>query len=224
MTPVGPASSAVPDALDGLATAKAHFSGDLRGWSSTLFASPWTAEAGAGVATLSVRDAESAAWICVVARQFRLADTPVSRLLAVARAQVGFREGRHDDNPYGRWIGMNHVAWCGAFVSWVFAQSGQPLPPIQTSRGFTGVQTAYWWARQHHRLSRTPQPGDVFLILRSGNRGHTGIVVSVDRDGTVHTIEGNTLSGRVAARTRPLTTINGAFYRPTGPIDPRDRL
>ena len=223
-------SSADPTALDCFATAARAFSAgaSMRAWQ--LGAHPLTSDVGARMRSCRANYTDEAAWVAIVAEHFREADRRVGSVLDAARSQLGFREGRNDDNPFGKWFGNNHAPWCGAFVSWVFASSGHPLPSIQTKRGFTGVWLAHDWARAHRRLVRTPQPGDVFFILRGNRKGHTGIVETVNADGTVTTIEGNTngaggrLGDRVARRKRSISSLNGGFYRPDGVVDPNDEL
>ena len=97
---------------------------------------------------------------------------------------------------------------------------------------FMRVAVGREWARSHGRLVKNPQPGDVFFMLRTNGTGHTGIVESVNADGTITTIEGNTngrgsrLGDRVARRVRTIGSnngnINGGFMRPIGHIDPED--
>ena len=221
-------SAADPHALDRYTTTTQSFAADAATRAWQLGAHPLTWDMGAQLRTCAGHYVDEAAWVAVVAEHFRAADTRVLNVLEMARSQVGTREGRNDDNPYGTWFGSNHAPWCGAFVSWVFASSGHPLPAIQTKRGFMGVWLAHDWAQQHRRLVRTPQPGDVFFILRRNRTGHTGIVEAVNADGTVTTIEGNTngaggrLGDRVARRTRRIPTLNGGFYRPDGTVDPTD--
>lgn len=42
-------------------------------------------------------------------------------IIATALAEVGYREGRNNNNKYGRWFGQNYVSWCCIFICWVFA-------------------------------------------------------------------------------------------------------
>lgn len=49
-------------------------------------------------------------------------------IINTASAEVGYREGKNNENKYGKWYGQNHVSWCCIFVCWVFAhvKSGNP--------------------------------------------------------------------------------------------------
>jgi CHAP domain len=120
--------------------------------------------------------------------------TLVDRLCEVARSQVGIKEGADNDTKYGRWFGTNHLPWCGAFVSWCFAQVAgvnTPLRGIQTPKGFAGTQLAARWAKKSGRLFSTPMKGDVVVWRHTATTGHTGIVVGVHGD-QYDVIEGNT--------------------------------
>ncbi len=123
--------------------------------------------------------------------------------VSVARGQVGYREGANNDNKYGEWFGMNHVAWCVIFVCWCAAQSGAPIP---TNLSYVGDMTAYFQSRGKYRTVSSgyiPQAGDLMI---QGDR-HIGIVVSATRS-SVQTIEGN-CSDSVRAMTRYYSEISG---------------
>jgi hypothetical protein len=89
--------------------------------------------------------------------------------------------------------------WCAYFASWAARQAGVPLG--DHGQGFGSVSAVYGWAQQTGRAIPAgngvkPQPGD--LIVWGGE--HIGIVQSVDPDGSIHTIEGNS-SDKVSQRT-----------------------
>jgi hypothetical protein len=89
--------------------------------------------------------------------------------------------------------------WCAYFASWAARQAGVPLG--DQGQGFGSVSDVYAWAQKTGRAipngpGVTPQPGD--LIVWGGE--HIGIVQSVDPNGTIHTIEGNS-SNKVSQRT-----------------------
>lgn len=90
--------------------------------------------------------------------------------------------------------------WCAYFVSWVSQQAGTPLGEV--GQGFASVDAVYAWAQRTGRAvpnspgaPARPNPGDLIVWDE-----HIGLVESVDPDGTVHTIEGNS-SDMVARRT-----------------------
>ena len=104
------------------------------------------------------------------------------------------------------------------------AHEDRPLPEIQAAKGFAKVGRAFVWARRNGRLAKSPEPGDIFLISHDGNNGHTGIVKTVNRDGTVTTLEGNTNTAGsrtgdgVYERTRLVASINAGFVRIGGEL------
>lgn len=85
--------------------------------------------------------------------------------------------------------------WCALFASWCFAKldGGSPFGRI------AATWAIYDWAVAKGRIvgaADTPQPGDIFLILRGsrndpGRRGHTMIVCTDLGGGLFATIEGN---------------------------------
>ena len=44
----------------------------------------------------------------------------MSRIVKIAKMQIGYVEKAGNDTIYGEWFGMNGTAWCGIFVSWCF--------------------------------------------------------------------------------------------------------
>jgi hypothetical protein len=121
-------------------------------------------------------------------------------VLRIARSQIGYEEGRDNDNKYGRSYGMNHNAWCQQFVWWVFRQAGAggEMPKTAVTR------VAYPWYRRHRKLVpvRDAKPGDVVWFDFSGTLkpvSHVGIVEKNLGRGRLQTIEGNT--NRAGSRT-----------------------
>jgi hypothetical protein len=89
--------------------------------------------------------------------------------------------------------------WCAYFASWAARQAGVPIG--DHGQGFGAVSDVYGWAQKTGRAIPNgsgvkPQPGD--LIVWGGE--HIGIVQSVDANGSIHTIEGNS-SDKVSQRT-----------------------
>src|SRR3954454_17664822 len=84
--------------------------------------------------------------------------------------------------------------WCAYFTSWAAKQAGIPIG--EQGQGFGAVSAVWDWAQRTGRTSAQPQAGN--LIVWGGR--HIGIVESVDADGKIHTIEGNS-SDQVSRRT-----------------------
>jgi hypothetical protein len=117
--------------------------------------------------------------------------------LAAAQSQVGVAEqppGSNDGPQIAEFrtatAGSGVGPWCAYFTSWAAAQAGVPLG--EAGQGFGSVSALYGWAQRTGRATPAgpgvrPNPGD--LIVWGGR--HIGIVESVDPDGSIHTIEGN---------------------------------
>ena len=126
--------------------------------------------------------------------------------LAAAQSQVGVSEqppGSNDGPQIAEYrtatAGSGVGPWCAYFTSWAAAQAGVPLG--EAGQGFGSVSALYGWAQRTGRATPAgpgvqPSPGD--LIVWGGE--HIGIVESVDPDGSIHTIEGNS-SNAVSRRT-----------------------
>ena len=145
-------------------------------------------------------------------------------IIAIAMSQIGVaEEGTSNRIKYcTAYYGNNTgAAWCCIFVWWVFNQAG-------ASRIF-GSKTAYCptlmnYFKNKGRLDMSPQVGDiVFFNFSGGNTAkHVGIVIELNNDGTITTVEGNTGAsndtngGQVMQRTRKLSTVVG-FAHPEYP-------
>jgi hypothetical protein len=125
--------------------------------------------------------------------------------LAAAQAEVGVAEQPPGSNNSPRiaqyrqaTAGSGVGPWCAYFVSWAARSVGAPLG--EQGQGFGSVEQVWSWAQRAGKAipagTQPPQTGD--LIVWGGR--HIGMVESVDPDGTIHTIEGNS-SDRVSQRT-----------------------
>jgi hypothetical protein len=131
--------------------------------------------------------------------------TAGQRALAFAQAEVGVAEqppGSNDAPRIAQYrqatAGSGIGPWCSYFVSWAAQQAGVPLG--EAGQGFGAVSAVSAWAQRTGRWNAAgsgvpPAPGD--LIVWGGQ--HIGIVESVDPDGSINTIEGNS-SNMVARR------------------------
>jgi CHAP domain len=125
--------------------------------------------------------------------------------LNAARAEVGVAEQPPGSNNSPRiaqyrqaTAGSGVGPWCAYFVSWAAREAGAPLG--DQGQGFGRVDDVYAWAQRAGKAipngsGVTPQSGDLIVWDE-----HIGIVESVDADGTIHTVEGNS-SDRVSERT-----------------------
>lgn len=121
----------------------------------------------------------------------------MSKIVDIARREIGTVESPLNSNKtvYGEWFGLNGVAWCGIFVSWVYHMAGVVLPKIGFSKpGFAGCQTAVAYWKKAGKVTTKPVPGDLafFDWNGDGRYDHTGIFVRHLNDSQFESIEGNT--------------------------------
>jgi hypothetical protein len=128
------------------------------------------------------------------------------RALALAQGEVGQTEqppGSNDSSRIADYrastAGAGIGPWCAYFVSWAAQGAGTPIG--EAGQGFGSVAAVADWAQRTGRWNpgasgTPPQAGD--LIVWGAT--HIGIVESIDPDGKIHTIEGNS-SNAVTRRT-----------------------
>lgn len=135
-----------------------------------------------------------------------------TRVATLASGCIGYVEGLHNHTPFGAWIGLNGLAWCISFDSYIYAAAARdvdcenPLAGVQTPKGPAGATELYrvakakGWALEP---GEAPLPADLAIWDHdnvAGGPGHGGIVVAVHADGTVSTVEGNTSRLRSATQ------------------------
>lgn len=125
----------------------------------------------------------------------------------IARAEIGTKENPPNSNKtkYGVFTGHDGQPWCGSFVMWCAGQSKLNIPNVvYTPAGVSGFQGKGLWS---NAATAKPQMGDiVFFDFPGGDKvDHVGIVIKDNGDGTVVTVEGNSIpdgsanSGKIAA-------------------------
>jgi hypothetical protein len=143
--------------------------------------------------------------------------TAGQRALAVAEGEIGQTEqppGSNDSPRIAEYrtatAGSGIGPWCAYFVSWAAKQAGTPVG--EAGQGFGSVSALSSWAQRTGRYTpaaagQAPQPGD--LVVWGGE--HVGMVESVDSDGRIHTVEGNS-SNMVTRRTHDATGDGATGY------------
>jgi hypothetical protein len=132
------------------------------------------------------------------------AGTPAGQaILNAIRPEVGQAEqppGSNDSPRIAQYrqatAGSGVGPWCAYFASWAARQAGVPLG--DSGQGFGRVDDVFAWAQKTGKslpAGSTPSPGDLIVWDE-----HIGVVESVDADGSIHTIEGNS-SDKVSQRT-----------------------
>lgn len=140
-----------------------------------------------------------------------------SDILRIARKELGTTSGKKYWDAYfkgsTKFVNGNATPFCACFTSWVMSQAGIKVP---------GLPAAYCpyicrdGVNKGKSVQKTKaQPGDIVLFDWDGDglSDHVGIVES-NQGSYLQTIEGNTLGGQVARRTRYFTTICHVFRPP----------
>src|SRR5689334_21606820 len=101
-------------------------------------------------------------------------------VLAIARSQLGYRESGSNHTRYGRWYGLDGVAWCAIFISWVADRAN--AEDIIPRHAYTPAGAA--WFVKHGRWSQAAHRGDIVYYEFPGMHriSHVGIVEAVHRD------------------------------------------
>lgn len=108
-------------------------------------------------------------------------------IVEIAKTQVGFREGPHNDTKYGTWYGLPNQPWCAMFVSWCARQAGVPKDILRNC-AIAAPDDGYFSIPYYDGADYTPQTGDLFFTKTFS---HVGLVYYVDGE-YCYTIEGNT--------------------------------
>jgi len=123
----------------------------------------------------------------------------MNEILRIAEKEIGQTEKPANSNktPYGKWFGLDGVAWCGIFVSWCYAQAGFQLPKIGFLKGYAGCQTAVAYFKKVNQITKDPVEGDIVFFdwNADGRYDHTGLFVKWINEKEFQTIEGNTAVG-----------------------------
>lgn len=137
--------------------------------------------------------------------------------LGVIEWPVNSNKVKYNDWYYGRAVSGAAYPWCMAYVQWVFARAGLPLP-VKTA-SCTALAN---YAKSHGQwVASGYKPGDILFMHWGRDKAvteHVGIVKAVS-GGVVVTYEGNTSlssqanGGCVMQRNRAAANITGA-YRP----------
>lgn len=113
----------------------------------------------------------------------------VEAIIALAKTQVGVREGANNHTLYGVWYGMNNVAWCAIFISWLAWKSGVKDIP---KHAYTPAGAQYF--KDKKQWGTKPRVGAIayFYNASLGRIAHVELVVKVNADGSFYSIGGNT--------------------------------
>jgi surface antigen len=148
--------------------------------------------------------------------------TSAHSMLAMAASQIGQTPDSNGATKYTAWYASAYNApqvvngdWCDAFISWCAAQAKQG--DVVGASAWVPTHVDFFKARG--QFGQTPRVGAIvfmdFVIGVGGDGSHVGIVETVNGDGTVGTIEGNTSAGGhpsiCTRRTRSLDIIGYGY-------------
>jgi surface antigen len=148
-------------------------------------------------------------------------DDPIGlKLLAVAKAQLGYSAKADGFTKFGAWYDKNvghdsyyqTAPWCDMFLAWAADQVG-----LKDSVGeFAATIDHAKWFQQQHAFGHTPEPGAIVFFSWTGSNtvddiSHVGLVESVSGS-TLHTIEANTSGGSLIRRQRDVSNVVGYGY------------
>ena len=155
-----------------------------------------------------------------------MGDVKWSDVKRIAQNEIGYTEKGNNWTKYAKDLDAIHyfngnkqnVAWCATFTSWCIWKASNPDPkgtalaaqyqPKVDNCG-CGVSWNAKYYKNKGKFYLTPKAGDVFFTM---GYTHTGFVLSVNKDGTFKTIEGNH-GDKVASITRKISSCEG-FGRP----------
>ena len=137
-----------------------------------------------------------------------------AKVIKLADAEVGTREGPDEHNPFGAALGLDNTLWCSVFVSFIMKKAGfESLYPVTVS---TRVSFAHY-KKQHWIVPRMDaRAGDIvwmFFPPRIGPAtGPTKVVIAQITVASVAFSFGNTRrssicdNGMIGPPTRPSRT------------------
>lgn len=152
-----------------------------------------------------------------------------SDIISAAKKEVGtkatpIRNCKYNTWYYGHAVSGDCYHWCAVFVSWVFNQLGVLSSLLYGKNASCGYMAKAFQDRGRLIVPKSisdVKAGDVVFFHWSNERStlvpgtyvsdHVGIVTGVNSNGTINTVEGNTIdtvNGQVAARTRSLNVVS----------------
>jgi len=149
-------------------------------------------------------------------------------ILSLARDELGVKESPMGSNQvkyntayYGRAVSGSAWAWCCTFIWWLF-KAGDASDLFYGGGKTASCTTLMKYYRVQGQIVTDPRPGDLVFYNWKGAKStavHIGVVESIDADGDIIAIEGNTSiesddnGGKVMRRNRK-RSVCIAFARP----------
>ncbi|MBQ0098578.1 MAG: CHAP domain-containing protein [Oscillospiraceae bacterium] len=153
--------------------------------------------------------------------------TSLSKILNIARAEIGTKATNYKNCKYNTWyygttVSGSSYDWCEVFIQWIFKEAGAS-DMLYSKTANCGAQGKAF-KNKDRLVTSNYQVGDIVFFHWSNDKStyvpsvytmdHVGIIESVNSDGTITTIEGNnttnTSNGEVRRQTRSKSYISCA--------------
>ena len=89
-------------------------------------------------------------------------------LIAICKGEVGEKENppKSNSTKYGIWYGMDKVAWCCIWISWILDAVGvSDMKEIKGyKKGFSHTKHIMDYAKKHNLFTESPQKGDIAMV------------------------------------------------------------
>lgn len=165
----------------------------------------------------------------------------INKLLSVARAEIGYREGANNYTKFAadplitKLYGWNvqNQPWCCTFVNWCFLTAfGYDLGSRLTYGGTAACSNSANLFKNNGAFTNTPEVGDQAFFFSGGGINHTGIVSEVNGF-AIKTIEGNysdkvsvvthnVMGNEVAGFGRPNWSLVSNVSQTENPVEQKD--
>lgn len=112
----------------------------------------------------------------------------------LARRYRGIKETPHDSNlqQFGAWYGMNGVAWCAIFQSFILYTIGFRFAGADTAKGWSYCPSIFNYFHKRGLTGSSPRVGALVLFWNGARFHHVEMVTKVYANGSFDSIGGNT--------------------------------
>jgi hypothetical protein len=130
----------------------------------------------------------------------------MSKVIDIAKAQIGYKESNNNNTIFGKWYGANNQPWCATCGSWCFNEAGLVTKiAAQSKKGFASCDAGLKWFAKKNKVIPIgqAQAGDIvfFQFDKDIEPDHVGIVKWNNTAlKYLQVIEGNTSSGNAGSQ------------------------
>ena len=103
------------------------------------------------------------------------------KIVKVLEKEVGYEEGKNNDNKYGKDYGWNNVAYCVIFMWWAFKEAGASDYFCGGTKQASCTKVKEWAQAHNCWVTKDYKPGDLLLFNFNGKNTpkHIGFLVEV---------------------------------------------